>query len=373
MATRKYKPYTTRRQQTSRRMRNIGLTLIVLIVAVVIFKKVNKGNESTLEQANGSEATPGSAMSGTSESTTDLGPVEVITTTLAPDEPTSPAEPPLQPVEEEPAPKPVIETPAAAGHQDDESSPRAKASVEEALKLRDAGKIIEARELLNDTLNEKLSPNLRSAVKLQLNKLAEKWLFSDEVLGGDKLSSTYLVQRGDHLERIAKQYKIPYELLQRINGIKRPELLRAGQQIKVIHGPFNVIVYKSNFTMDLYLQDKYVKTYRVGLGKEQHETPSGRWRVQSDGKLANKPSWPSPDGRMIDASNPEYPLGERYIAIEGIDEETRKRNGFAIHGTKDPETIGTRSSLGCIRLFNGDVVEVYNMLYAGVSEVHVVD
>jgi len=51
----------------------------------------------------------------------------------------------------------------------------------------------------------------------------------------------------------------------------------------------------------------------------------------------------------------------------------QRTDSFAIHGTKDPETIGTRASRGCIRLFNGDVVEAYDVMEAGVSEVLVVE
>ncbi|MHC4373964.1 MAG: L,D-transpeptidase family protein [Planctomycetota bacterium] len=389
MATRKYRPYPTRKQQKSRRMRNIGMTLIALIVALVIFNRTFK-DKPVQEPANESEVPYSDVLSSeSSEPMVESGPITVLNPAVAAAEPTPKPQPIStpepesisQPVEEvpaetapKPAPLPVIAEPLVTTDAlDEESSQQAKDDVEAALKLRDAGKIIEARELLNDTLNEKLSPNLRSAVKFQLSKLAEKWLFSGEVFAGDKLTGRYQVQRGDHLEGIAKQYKVPYELLMQINGIDRPELLRAGQHIKVIEGPFNVVVYKSNFTMDLYLQNKYIKTYRVGLGKAEYETPSGRWQVESGGKLI-KPTWTDPDtGKTYVGNDPDYPLGSRWIAIEGIDDATRPRTGFAIHGTKDPESIGTRSSRGCIRLYNGDVVEVYNLLYGGISEVQIKD
>ncbi len=389
LATRKYRPYPTRKQQKSRRMRNIGMTLIALIVALVIFNRTFK-DKPVQEPANESEVPYSDVLSSeSSEPMVESGPITVLNPAVAAAEPTpkpqpiSTPEPEAisQPGEEVPAetapkpvPLPVIAEPLVTTDAlDEESSQQAKDDVEAALKLRDAGKIIEARELLNDTLNEKLSPNLRSAVKFQLSKLAEKWLFSGEVFAGDKLTGRYQVQRGDHLEGIAKQYKVPYELLMQINGIDRPELLRAGQHIKVIEGPFNVVVYKSNFTMDLYLQNKYIKTYRVGLGKAEYETPSGRWQVESGGKLI-KPTWTDPDtGKTYVGNDPDYPLGSRWIAIEGIDDATRPRTGFAIHGTKDPESIGTRSSRGCIRLYNGDVVEVYNLLYGGISEVQIKD
>jgi len=95
--------------------------------------------------------------------------------------------------------------------------------------------------------------------------------------------------------------------------------------------------------------------------------------VESDGKLI-KPTWTDPDtGSTYVGDDPDYPLGSRWIALEGLEGAATGRTGFAIHGTKDPESIGTRSSRGCIRLYNGDVVEVYNLLYNGISEVLIMD
>jgi LysM repeat protein len=244
-----------------------------------------------------------------------------------------------------------------------------RATIERSVQLRDQGKIVAARDLLNSVLDEPMSPQVRAAVKAQLNKLAETWLMSREVMADDTLCSYYVVQPGDRLALIAKKYKVPYELLMDMNGIQRPELLQAGQRIKVVEGPFNAVVYKGSFTMDVYLQRTYVKTYRVGLGKVEHDTPTGRWRVQKGGKMV-KPTWTDPDtGKTYVGSSPDYPLGSRWVGLEGIDGAAKGRTGFAIHGTKEPETIGTRSSRGCIRLHNGDVIEVYDRMFEGVSEV----
>jgi LysM repeat protein len=402
LAKRKYKPYPTRKEKKNRRLRNLAMVIFTLIVAVVIFNRTYRNPVPEAErpqkqtvQLNDilpSKSTPpakpkpkpitvlnpavASAKQQPSSQQAQTPTAQPISTPepaqLRSPEPPREAEPSVR--SSQPATEPVVEeTASIPDAMSDESSDRAKALVEQALKLRDAGKVIQARELLNDTLNEKLSPNLRSAVKFQLSKLADQWLFSDTVFPEDKLSGTYVVQRGDLLQNIAKKYKVPHEIIMEINGISDPKRLMAGQQIKVIEGPFNVVVYKSNYTMDLYLQNRYVKTYRVGLGKIDRETPSGRWRVQSGGKLI-EPSWYDEEtGRNYDAADPDYPLGSRWIEIEGIDDTTRNRTGFAIHGTKEPESIGTRSSRGCIRLANSDVIEVYKMLYGGISEVLIMD
>jgi LysM repeat protein len=252
-------------------------------------------------------------------------------------------------------------------------NPQAKALIAEALQDVNAGNIIAARDKLDQTLEMGLNPKILSSVKAQMATLAEKWLFSRDAFPGDTLTGLYEVQHNDSLSEIGKKYKVPHEILQQINNIPDPKKLREGQKIKVVNGPFHAIVYKSTFTLDLYLQNTYVKSYKVGLGMEGKETPTGKWRVKAGGKLLN-PTWRDPDtGRTYIADDPDYPLGSRWIAIEGLEGNALGRTGFAFHGTKDPETIGTRSSKGCIRLFNGDVIELYNLVVPVDSKVNVVD
>jgi lipoprotein-anchoring transpeptidase ErfK/SrfK len=175
------------------------------------------------------------------------------------------------------------------------------------------------------------------------------------------------------MEVIGKKFKVPYEFLMEINGITKPESLQVGQKLKVANGPFHTIVSSSMFTMDIYLQTTYVRSFKVGLGKQGMETPTGLWRAALGGKMI-KPRWTDPQtGKTYEPESPDYPLGSRWVALDGIEGNAKGRKGFAIHGTKDPETIGTKSSQGCIRLFNGEAIMVYNMMMPGLSEVRVVD
>jgi LysM repeat protein len=216
-----------------------------------------------------------------------------------------------------------------------------------------------------------MSPQQRSSVKNQLSELSNQWLLSRTVLPDDPLCESYQVRSGDRLTAIGDKYKVPYEILMTINHINRPEALQAGLPIKVIKGPFHAKVYRSTFTMDVYLQNTFVRSYRVGLGKPGMETPTGLWRVKQDGKLV-KPIWTNPvDGKTYHPEDPDYPLGSRWIGLEGLSGEAKNRDGFAIHGTKEPEQIGTAGSQGCIRMHNGDAILVYNMMYPGLSQVEV--
>jgi LysM repeat protein len=234
-------------------------------------------------------------------------------------------------------------------------------------------KIIEARDKFNEALAMPMNPQQRVFVKERLSELAKNWLFSKNVFPDDKLCTTYMVKSGDQLRAIGEQFKVPYEILMQINNISRPEVLQAGQTVKVINGPFHARIALSTFTMDLFLQDTYVRSFPVGLGIPGRETPTGLWLVKPGDKLI-KPPWRDPDtGRRYHPEDPDYPLGSRWIGLEGISGAAKGRTGFAIHGTKEPSQIGTAGSRGCIRLHNGDVVLVYNLLMPGFSKVEVVE
>jgi LysM repeat protein len=254
------------------------------------------------------------------------------------------------------------------------ASPHVMELLKQAQNDADSGKTIAARNTYNDILNmSPLPDSVRETVKKQLTALADQWLFTKTIQLGDDLCSSYKVQPGDSLAQIAAKCKVPYPFIMKINNIASDKGLRADQVIKVAQGPFHAIVYKSSFTLDLYLQNVFVKSYKIGLGKEGHETPVGLWRAKVGGKLI-KPTWTDPDtGKTYHAEDPDYPLGSGWIALEGTDNRTRGIEGIAIHGTNDESTIGTKSSRGCIRLYNGELKEVYDMFEAGFSELRVVE
>ena len=233
-------------------------------------------------------------------------------------------------------------------------------------------RIIEARDRLNEVLPMPMNRQQRAFVKEQLSELANKWLFSRTIFPQDKLCESLQVKPGDQLRTIGKRFKVPYEILMQINKITHPQALQAGETIKVIDGPFHARIYHSTFTMDLYLQNTFIRSFPVGLGQPGMETPTGLWRVKPGGKLIS-PTWTDPvSGKTYEAEDPDYPLGSRWIGLEGIKGAAKGRSGFAIHGTKEPSQIGTASSQGCIRLHNGDAILIYNLLTPGFSQVEMV-
>lgn len=319
------------------------------------------------------------SIKNTDETSAALADTAIENKTVTPAPPAVP-----QPKLSQLAPKgltPQGPAPAAAAEPDLSRRSEAKADsrvtqlIADAMKRLEAtpAKIIEARDRLNDTLALPVSGQQQAYVKEQLSILADKWLFSRTVFPGDGLCGAYEVQPGDLLLTIGKHFKVPYEVLLEINGISRPGALQAGQIIKVINGPFHARISRSTFTLDLYLQNTFVRSFPVGLGKTGMETPTGLWTVKAGGKLI-KPAWTNPiTGRRYEADDPDYPLGSRWIGLEGLEGSAVGRTGFAIHGTNNPQEIGMPSSQGCIRLRDADAVLVYNLLMPVCSQVEIIE
>jgi lipoprotein-anchoring transpeptidase ErfK/SrfK len=147
--------------------------------------------------------------------------------------------------------------------------------------------------------------------------------------------------------------------------------------LKVIKGPFNAVVTKHAFTMDLYVGgtpgqpgSMFVKSYSVGLGRDD-STPTGTWMV---GTKAMNPIYYSPRGEgVIPADDPKNPLGHRWISLNGMDGKAVGQQSYGIHGTIDPDSIGKQASMGCIRMHNEDVEVVFDLLTEGKSLVVVRD
>ena len=163
----------------------------------------------------------------------------------------------------------------------------------------------------------------------------------------------YTVTFGDRFETIARTYHVPWEYLSKINRTP-PEKLRAGQKLKVIRGPFSVVVDLSDLELTVHSHGYYVVRMPVGIGKDE-STPIGTFHVTD--KVVN-PIYYGPD-EVIAADDPQNPLGEYWLAFS---DEKETLQGFGLHGTIDPTSIGKAESRGCVRLHNQDIEDLYHLL-----------
>jgi len=125
--------------------------------------------------------------------------------------------------------------------------------------------------------------------------------------------------------------------------------------------PGTVIIDINNTFLYFVLNDTQAMRYGIGVGREGF-TWSGEQTV------ARKTEWPDwrPPAEMIGrqpylprfmAGGPGNPLGARAMYLGDTE--------YRIHGTNKPDTIGKRVSSGCIRLTNGDVVDLYERVKVG--------
>jgi hypothetical protein len=296
-------------------------------------------------------------------------------------EPASPAPPPAAVVA---APEPAIQlipdapAPVAAAPPAPPASPAARELLARGMELVAANRPLEARRAYNGALaGGALSEPEAAEVRRTLAELNERLVFSPEVVPGDPFAFGYLVQDGDSLARITRRLglHVDYRLLQRVNRMADPGALRAGRNLKIVTGPFHAIIDKAAMRMDIYMGEEsdlvYLRSFPVGLG--QHDsTPVGRFRVRPQSKLVN-PQWVCPRTRQrFDADDPANPIGERWIGLEGTDEATSGFEGYGIHGTIEPDSIGRQASMGCVRMLHEDVEIVYELLTEGTSAVRIV-
>jgi lipoprotein-anchoring transpeptidase ErfK/SrfK len=95
--------------------------------------------------------------------------------------------------------------------------------------------------------------------------------------------------------------------------------------------------------------------------------------VAKVGNMTEWPSWTPTAGEHERLGNipnfvsggPQNPMGARALYLYANGKDTL----FRIHGTNQPEYIGSAISSGCIRLTNEDVIDLYNRVKVGMPVV----
>jgi len=243
-----------------------------------------------------------------------------------------------------------------------------------------ANDLLAARTLFNEIVDQGLPAADNATCIARLKELADKTLFSPVKVSNDPLTESYQVPHGATLTAIAKPHKITADLLQRINNIPSAAGLREGQTIKLITGPFNALVCKGDFTLSIYLDVPgpvgkpvvrlLVRRFKVGLGQND-STPIGVWTVRD--REQHKDYTHPATHKVIKPDDKDYPFGKlgMWMALEGRSGAAIGQQHYGIHSTNLPESIGTQGSLGCIRMMDDDVKQVWDLLRLGDSLVTV--
>ncbi len=242
----------------------------------------------------------------------------------------------------------VMAAPSAAPVEEGKTVLSPKVLLAEAERARAEGRYLEAKPLYQQVLQQAPPAEVAATVQKGLSEVNIKLIFSSVLVPN---SETYIIVKGNTLSKIAKKYRTTVELLKASNGLTS-DRIRVGQRLKVSKAKFSVVVDKSQNTLILKDGEEVLKVYRCATGMEGI-TPVGNF------KIANRivdPPWYSPNG-LIPPGDPRNQLGSRWLGFD--------IQGYGIHGTTDPDSIGKPVTHGCIRLTNGDVEELFIMLPEG--------
>jgi lipoprotein-anchoring transpeptidase ErfK/SrfK len=177
-----------------------------------------------------------------------------------------------------------------------------------------------------------------------LDPLAARVIYSREHL----VTDPYVVRGNESLMDIAARLEVPWQLLQKINGINNPKILLPGSELKVVSGPFRAEVDLKNQELTVFLGALYAGRFPVSVGEDPLPI-EGEFKVRE--KKEDRAYFAQ--GGTIPAGNPRNPFGKVWLDLG---------SEMSIHGSPPG---GADGQLGCIGLSPRDAEDVYSILSVG--------
>jgi lipoprotein-anchoring transpeptidase ErfK/SrfK len=165
----------------------------------------------------------------------------------------------------------------------------------------------------------------------------------------------YEVPAGIAPVQIVSREKLPYGhnalLMWNKGGNFDPTRLRAGETLLLPEEEVTIRVFLDRRVLAVFVGDWFAKEFVVGVGRPDAATPRGEFTVR---EKHENPDWWSPQG-LVPYGDPRNELGAVWIPI--VNDEYP--SSYGIHGTKDPRSVGTACSNGCVRLVNDEAKELF--------------
>lgn len=250
---------------------------------------------------------------------------------------------------------------ATTGEAVSSPSPLIRRRLEAAKRQLEAGSWLGARRLAEQVVaDESVRPF--STVWLEATdalSTINTRIFNSEIPVPQK--RTYVIQPGDSLAKIARRLNTTIGALQRGNDLPpNRATIYPGDTLSIYKARWNIEVIKSRYCLILWDDDRFFKRYEIGVGR-QNRTPVGTFVIDNKQK---EPVW-TPPGRVIEYGSEENVLGTRWLGLKPTGSTNPDLRGYGIHGTWEPETIGTASSEGCVRMRNREVEELFDIVPVG--------
>lgn len=204
-----------------------------------------------------------------------------------------------------------------------------------------------AKKSLEQVMRKQNSP-ARSAAEFLMGDINMRELKSPTPGPEDEI---YTIKRGDSLYALERRLKVPSSLLVAINNVD-PRSLSVGTQLKIPRVEFSVVIDKQERTLTLRNRGAFLKKYRVGIPREDARLPADSYQVSKKYDKGYDFTDPSTN-QVVKAGDPNNPYGDRFIEL---------RRGMGIHGTNQPELVGTYTPRGFVTMTNQDVEELYGLV-----------
>jgi lipoprotein-anchoring transpeptidase ErfK/SrfK len=122
-------------------------------------------------------------------------------------------------------------------------------------------------------------------------------------------------------------------------------------------GPLSLYASLSQRTLYVRIGDSVTATFPVAIGKDDHPTPTGTFRIS---KIVWNPEWVPPrspwarDKTAKPPGHPENPMKLVKIFFREPD--------YYVHGTSEFESLGSAASHGCLRMLPDEAASVARWL-----------
>jgi L,D-transpeptidase ErfK/SrfK len=214
---------------------------------------------------------------------------------------------------------------------------------------------------------------IATALACALALAAATPLPSGDLIG---VPTDYVTRYEDTLLDIARDYDIGFIAIRAANPGVDPWLPGAGKTLRLPtqallpNAPHRgIVINLPELRLYYFPAQGEPMVFPIGIGGEGSETPVGHTIVVV--KRAH-PAWiptasehaEDPDLPAVVPPGPDNPMGD-YALYLGW-------NGYAIHGTNRPYSIGRRDSHGCIRMYPEDIARLFALVTPG-TPVTVVD
>jgi L,D-transpeptidase ErfK/SrfK len=136
-----------------------------------------------------------------------------------------------------------------------------------------------------------------------------------------------------------------------------PGLGQPDQFLPELYPQIRLVIKLGERRVYVYQRDRVKTSFPVAIGRAGWETPTGRYQVI---QMQHDPVWEHPfTGELVQPGSAN-PLGARWIGFW-----TDGTNYIGFHGTPNEETVGQSISHGCVRMFNRDVIQLFDWVKLG--------